>query len=278
VSSGTAPAPVPLRPLAPTELLDRAFAVLKGAPGTLLAFAAIFVVPVQFVAGWLQRDLLDGGMFEVFTDPELTQSSADEANADALASILVLLGSSISLPFVAVGIALFLAARHAGRDPSLGELLRGTLRRTPTVLVAWTLIHVAELIGAIACLFPGLLVMALFMVTAPVVAVEGLGPIAAMRRSAQLTRRRFWPTLGIGLLSGIVAGLFDQALSTLPDVLAFAVGDRAGWVLLSVGGGMSAIITTPVITAATTLHYLDLRVRTEGLDLEVDLPAAFPTA
>ena len=38
------------------------------------------------------------------------------------------------------------------------------------------------------------------------------------------------------------------------------------------------LVTIPVVAGITVLIYLDLRVRTEGLDLELDAIEAFPTA
>ena len=280
MSTTAPPVPVPLQPLAPTELLDRAFTVLKAAPATLLGLTAIFVVPIQILSGWLQRGLLGaGGVLDALNGDPAAQRAMEESNGDLSVTFYVTIGASITLPFVAVGISAFLAARHGGRDPSFGELVTFVLRRSPTILVAWLFVHVIEIVGFFLCVAPGVLAMALFMVVAPAIGTERLGPIAAMRRSAELTRRRYWPTLGIALLCGFVAYVFDQALGALPDVLAAIFGtDGAGWVFLSASGVMSAIVTTPVIAAATTLHYLDLRVRTEGLDLEVDLPGAFPTS
>jgi hypothetical protein len=280
VDAAPVESPVPLRPLAPTELIDQAFAVLKSAPGTLLALAALFVVPVQLASAWLQRGAVpSGGFLEVLRDPNTLETFEQQGESSNWGAVVSWLGPSLTLPFVAAGVALFMAARHAGRDPSLGELLRGALRRSPALVVAWVLVHLAEAGGALACGFPALLVMALFLVTAPAIAVEGLGPLRGMGRAASLARRRYWPTLAVGVLSGVVAQLFEMALSSAWALLAVLFGTAgAGWMLIAVSGVMSSIVTMPVIAAATTLHYLDLRVRSEGLDLEVDLTDAFPAA
>jgi hypothetical protein len=272
--------PVPLRPLAPTELIDQAFAVLKAAPATLLGLAAVFVIPVQLAAAWLQRGAVPaGGMLDAFQDPAALEAFAEEGDDGNWGGIVAWLGPSLTLPLVAAGVALFIAGRHGGRNPGLGELLAGVLRRSPALLVAWVLVHLAQGVSLLACVFPVLFVMALFLVTAPAIAVEGLGPVNGMRRSVALTRRRLWPTLGVGVLSGVVATLFESALGALWTFLAMLLGTAgAGWILLAVSGVLSSIVTMPVVAAATTLHYLDLRVRTEGLDLEVGLPDAFPAA
>lgn len=280
LAPGRLPEPVPLRPLAPAELLDQAFAVLKAAPATLLGLAAVFVVPVQVLNGWLQRDVLAaGGMLDVFRGDPAAVEAFEEGDGGLLSTVVVWLGGSFTLTFVAAGVAVYVAARHAGREPGLGELFRTILRRSPALLVAWFCVRVLQGLAFFACFVPAVFVMALFLVTAPVIGVEATGPFTGMRRAAQLARRRYWPTLGVGLLSGFVATLFDQALAAVPDLLALLLGTGgANWGLLAVSGVMSSIITTPVVAAATTLHYLDLRVRSEGLDLELQARTAFPDA
>src|SRR3546814_20411657 len=120
--------------------------------------------------------------------------------------------------------------------------------------------------------------MAWFLVVAPVIGAERLGPIAAMRRSARLTSRRFWPVLGLGVLSGVVAYLFHQALGLLPTVLALVVGtDGFGWVLLASSGVLTSLITMPVVARATLLVYLHLRLRTEDPPLELMPQEPFST-
>jgi hypothetical protein len=273
--------PVPLRRLAPSDLLDGAFAVLKASPANVLAVAALFVVPVQLVAAWLQRDALAAlNLFDVLAGDEAAIEAVEEDDLGATAAgLLGLMGMSISLPFVCAATTALVLARHRGHDPSLGELVGIVVRKAPILLVAWVLVHIAQVFGLFLCGVGALAAMTLFLVTAPAVVAEDLGPVAAMRRSARLARRRFWPTLGVALLTGLVASLFDQALSSAPVLLAVVVGtEGAGWLLLGAGGVMSSIVTTPVVAAATTLYYLDLRVRTEGLDLELEAAAVLEPA
>ncbi len=264
-----------------SDILDGAFAILKAAPATIVAFTAVFAVPVQIAAGWLQRDLLGGSsIFELVEEGDRSLSAIDSGGADGTwASMVLLFGPSLALVFVAAGLARLVGAWHVGHDLSLGELLRGSRAMAWPLLASWLLVHVAEGLGLLACGLPALAVMTWFLVTAPVIGAERLGPVEAMRRSARLTARRFWPVMGLALLSGLVAYLFSQALGLLPSVLALLIGtDGVGWVILAAGGILTSLITMPVVAAATVLIYLDLRVRTEGLDLELEAERAFPSS
>ena len=51
-----------------------------------------------------------------------------------------------------------------------------------------------------------------------------------------------------------------------------------GWPLLALGGIINQMIMTPFVAASTVLLYLDLRVRSEGLDLELEIADVFDRA
>jgi len=58
--------------------------------------------------------------------------------------------------------------------------------------VADVLITIASLIGALFLVIPGVILFTLFAITGPVVNIEHLGAIPAMKRSAGLVRPHFW--------------------------------------------------------------------------------------
>ena len=255
-----------------SDVLDGAFAILKRSPGKILGFTALFTVPVQMASGWLQRDLLGGeGLLEMFDSDTSLTALESTSSSETWAQIVLLFGPSLALVFIAAGLARLVGAWHVGSDLSFGQLVSGSRRHAWPLLASWFLVHVAEGVGLLLCGLPALAAMTWFLVVAPVIGAEDLGPIAAMRRSARLTSRRFWPVLGLALLSALVATLFGYALGLLPTVLGLLVGtDGLGWVVLGAAGILTGLITMPVVAAATVLIYLDLRVRTEGLDLELD--------
>jgi hypothetical protein len=117
---------------------------------------------------------------------------------------------------------------------------------------------------------------------APVVVLEQKSGYRAMRRGWDLARRRFWPVIGFVALMF----LFNLIVVTGPNLLItaifnglmFGAGARAG--AGSVGGLATAqivieslltlvfsLLYLPLQLIGFTLLYLDLRVRTEGLDL-----------
>jgi hypothetical protein len=171
--------------------------------------------------------------------------------------------------FVAAAVARLMGAWTTGEDLAAGQLLRSVGSRWWVILVAYTLVHLVELFGAVSCYIGSVAAMAFFSLTAPVIGAEGLGPIKAMQRSARLVGSRFWPVLGINILIAVVDLLLSTALGGLPQLLAAWFGLDVAWLLLAAGNIIAAVITTPFVAAATVLLYLDLRVRSEGLDIEL---------
>jgi hypothetical protein len=256
------------------DILDGAFAIIKARPARLMGIAAVFVVPVHLAAAYLQRNVLGGGLADFwsgnFDDPAVVaDAQSGTGGAEIWASILVLVIPALALVFVAAAIAKLLSAWSSGEDLPAGTLLRTVGRSWWALVASYVLVHVAEAAGALTCYIGTLAIMALFSVTAPAIGAEGLGPIEAMKRSARLVGARFWPVLGINLLIAIVSFLLTNALGGLPELLALWFGLEAAWPLLAAGNVIAAVVATPFVAAATVLLYLDLRIRYEGLDIEV---------
>jgi hypothetical protein len=263
---------VPLHPRTVADILDGGFAVLKARPRRILVVTAAFVVPAQLIAAFLQRDL-DGAGFDLGAalsgDPTVLEEESGAADWQLVVMILVLLLASTALVCVAAAIAHLVTQWTMGRDPATGELFGVVGRRLWPLLASFVLVKVAEAAGAVACYIGLPFVMALFVVVAPVIAVEGGGPLAAMGRSARLARPRYFPVLGTALLMALVSELLGLALSALPQGLAAAIGLERGWPLLALGAIAAELIVLPFVAASTVLLYLDLRVRTEGFDIEM---------
>ena len=157
-------------------------------------------------------------------------------------------------------------------------MARAVGRRWPALLGSFVLVKLAEAAGVLACYVGVLFVMPLFVAVAPAIGVERCGGGEALRRSVLLVRNRYFPTMGVALLMGIVASVISSALAAVPEALAVWVGRDAGWALLALGGIVGNTVVLPYVAAATVLLYFDLRVRAEGLDLEMAARAVLDRA
>ncbi|GAA1840967.1 hypothetical protein [Agromyces salentinus] len=116
-----------------------------------------------------------------------------------------------------------------------------------------------------------------------IIVLERVGIVAAVRRSWRLTTGFFWRTLGIILLVAVIlniaAQIVVQPISLIGGFLPMIVdptGTGAAIVILVVVTIVSMLlslvigsITTVVQAAVIGVVYIDLRMRSEGLDLEL---------
>ncbi|MEO6944575.1 MAG: glycerophosphoryl diester phosphodiesterase membrane domain-containing protein [Lacisediminihabitans sp.] len=107
----------------------------------------------------------------------------------------------------------------------------------------------------------------------------------AMRRSWALTNRSFWKTFGIQLLVAMIVGIAAQVITTPISFIAgmlIGLADPNGqnpgtaigagiavYVVLVIVTVVFAAITAVIQSATVALIYVDLRMRKEGLDLDL---------
>lgn len=275
-----------------SDVLDGAFSLYKQSARTIFAAAAAIVVPVQLLVAFVQRSAL-GTTRVTGTDPVALAGSGPGATA----TLVALAAQMFVVSLVAAAVSRVVAAAYLGADVGPGAALAEVRRRWPAVVGAWVAVHLWEgavllgggvVVGILAAagspevalavlaaaVFLGgpwaLVWMALLTATTPALVVEGLGPVAAMRRSVRLLRGRLWGVLGIGALAGLVSTIAGSVLGAIPQALGVALGpERGGWVLIGAGGALSSLVTVPFVAIVATLLYFDGRIRTEGFDLEV---------
>ena len=269
--------PLPtLAPMTMSDLLDGAFTIIKQAPATIIGLTALFALPIQVLGAFLNRGVEGLSWNETISESNTTFEFGPTLGSGASA-LVVQIGTMFALVIVASAIARLVSAWYVGHDLTFGELLRGTGPIVWPLLASCVLVHVLEGVSILGLGVLPLAVMTWFLVTAPVIGAERVGPIQAMRRSARLVNRRFWNVLGAALLGYLVEQLFAFAIGLAPELISYFVGTNGiGWVLPAVINVITQLITMPFVAALTVLIYLDLRIRTEGLDLELRAGEAFP--
>ena len=249
-----------------TDVIDGGIATIKAAPGAVLLVSATFVVPCQLLVLAAIQGRPSGmgaaGIIRSLTD--LFGSS----KADGVQVLAPLALHSFALTLLAATIAQLMTGWYHRRPVSAGTAIAATLRQLPALFVLWATVHVCEAVAALVIAVPALGVMTLCSVAVPVLVVEGCGPFAAMSRSVQLTRTRVGSAFWIVVLIALV----DLVLATTLGGVSFLVTpfDFAPAVSGLVVSAAS-IVSAPFVAAATTLLYLDLRVRAEGLDIELGI-------
>ena len=161
---------------------------------------------------------------------------------------------------------------YADRTATAANALSASVSRLPALAIAWLMVHAIEASGLIGFFVGWVLLMPLFVVVAPVIVVERLGPWRGIRRSMKLTQTRYGAVLGIALLVALADVILTVSLTGVG--LLFEFFDW-GWIVNAVCSAGSSLITVPFVAGAATLVYFDLRVRSEGLDLELGMAAHF---
>ncbi|WP_246267643.1 glycerophosphoryl diester phosphodiesterase membrane domain-containing protein [Nonomuraea typhae] len=310
------PGIIPLRPLGLGDILDGAIKFIRSNPKAVLGLsgvaAAIASVPLAIALA-----VLNGQMLSLSNDPESIRSgdylsSLLAGYSGVIVSTLVgfvvttvltgmltrILGRSVFGGKVTPGEAWNLVK---GRMPALFGvvILVGLVMLAPLLVLVPLLVvlvantgsaeGVAGLLGLTLLLILAYVVYTLFFYTkfafaAPIVVLEGRGPVDAMRRSWRLVKGDFWRVLGILLLTGLLAYLASSLLSMPFSVaaqlltMAGAGGGGAGViaisaVLIAIGSTLASMIVYPLQAAIAGLLYADRRMRSEAFDLVLQTAA-----
>jgi hypothetical protein len=250
------------------DILDGAVEIVKIAPRTVLALTAIVVLPVQLaLVIATSAGVQDPTPVGLLTSPLFVgQVGSDRTNITVVLYVL----SSAVLPILTGAIAWLVASWYGGSSPGLRDVGRAVAPRIPALLAAWLVVHVLEIVagGLTVFLFVlgALAAVVLFMLTAPVIAVEGRGPFRGLRRAVRLARSQYFTLLGVALLSALVENAVFFAFTALAGVVT---GFSWGWMLATALTIAGTLASKPILAGATALAYIDVRVRLEGLDLEL---------
>jgi hypothetical protein len=160
-----------------------------------------------------------------------------------------------------------------GERAGAREVLGMGLSRLGGVWVTGVLMGVAVLVGLIALIVPGIVLLVRYWVAVPVAVIEAPGATASLSRSTELTQGNRWRVFAIAVVMGFVTIVGMFVLGILLALL-----DTAGS-----KGAASQAATSPLSLAALTVlaiplqclaavapvvAYHDLRVGREGAAVE----------
>ncbi len=118
------------------------------------------------------------------------------------------------------------------------------------------------------------------MAALPALMVEGLTAGDALRRSWRLVQNRWWRTWAFSFVLSLMQTVVVAGPAALATWLVLLVSRFDFGMVQVVRAAMDILLGTvfiPIQLIATALYYLDLRVRREGLDLEMAINNEYPT-
>jgi hypothetical protein len=199
VASERRPARLDLsQPRAYGELLSTTFELFGRHASVLLTLALVVVTPVTLlIDGVWGRALADG----LDAKPPLEAETAGAAVRVFLVLPLVTAADVLAVQGLGRGIA----------PAGVGDALRAGARVLPRVLGAVVLYVAAVLAGCVLFILPGVWLAIRCYFAAQVAAVDGVGPVAAMRRSSDLVQGAWWRTFGCVVATAVLLGFGGSA-------------------------------------------------------------------
>jgi hypothetical protein len=243
------------RPMGIGEILSTAFQLYRRHWQTLLAIAAVVVVPLTLLQ-YLLGDL-------VRTQGETTRNGVVVETASWSAGVAGLLAALVGILMYLVltgAITRAVAAEVAGQDPGLEQSYRFGFHRLGSVLLVSVLVGLAIVGGLILLVIPGIYVGVRLCVSIEALVVEGRRGTEAMGRSWGLVGGHWWHAFFTLLVAALLTGVVNAVIT--------APFGATNWFVQGVAAAVATVVTLPYGVLVGVLLYLDLRARKERLSLE----------
>jgi hypothetical protein len=301
------PGAMPLRPLGLGDIYDAAFRIIRFNPKATVG-SAVLVATVAWLVPVVVTALLSFTL-DLSLDISGSGGSSDVVGLVGSLGSLAVAGMLVGFGTILVTgmIAHVAAAAAVGRRLTLGEAWGATRGKR------WRLIGMAFLLGvavlllmAIYALLWVLVVVAagertlpivlwgvlsvpafgclmvffwvrVYYLPVPALMLEPVGVVGALGRGFALTRKQFWRTFGIALLTLLVVGIASNfigiPIGIIGQVIGIAAGPQYALLVLVVTQALTQVVSaafvTPFTAAVTSLQYLDQRMRKEAYDVEL---------
>lgn len=219
------------RPRTLGELVGLTFELFGRHLATFLSLALIVVTPIVIlVDGAWGGALADGGD----ADPSRAASGV------SLGLHVVVVPPLVTALNVAV-----VQTLARGEVPSVGAALRTAGPRLPAAIGAVLLYTVAVGAGFFALVVPGIWLAVRWYFAAQAAVIDRLGPVDALRRSAEVVQTRWWRTFGVLLAFGLLTGAMGAVVDAILREIANGAIYTSGYVLVQAAlAALTAIFGT----------------------------------
>jgi hypothetical protein len=167
-----------------------------------------------------------------------------------LALVALLISLVATTLFTGMVVELVADVQDGRRDATVGQLLRAVTPVIGQLILVAIVAAVGVLIGFILIVIPGLILITIWSVAAPVVVLERPGVLAALARSRELVRGNGWQVFGVIFVVYIMVGI----LSFIIEVIAESAGSGVGIVVRVIVG----VLTAPLTALAASVLYFEL--------------------
>ncbi|HEX3434791.1 MAG TPA: YciC family protein [Solirubrobacteraceae bacterium] len=173
------------------------------------------------------------------------------AASSGLAIVALLLSLIATTLFTGMVVELVSDLQDGRRDHSAGQLLRSATPVLGQLILVGIVAGIGVVIGFVLIIVPGLILITIWSVAAPVVVLERPGVFAALGRSRELVSGNGWQVFGV------IFVLFFLVLfvSAGVEIAADSAGTAAGLVARVIVG----VLTGPFSALAAAVLYFELK-------------------
>jgi hypothetical protein len=232
------------------QVIRQAWAIFARNIVTLLIVAGIVIgALIVGIIGIGAFVAFVGGAFAIGGPPGAGMAVAGLGLLTILAPVTIVAVVAVSVVLQAAYVQVAVADLN-GRPLGAEACLRSTMKHVWPLVGIGILMGVGLMLGFVALVVPGLILLTMWVVVAPVRVVENTGVLDSFGRSAELTRGNRWQVFGLIVIYAVASAIVQGVLERLGGAFIGAVAS----ILL----GMIAAIGTAVI-------YVELRRLKDGV-------------
>lgn len=172
------------------------------------------------------------------------------AASPGLAIVALLLSLVATTLFTGMVVELVSDIQDGRRDSSAGQLVRAASPVLGKLILIGLVAGVGIVIGLILFIVPGLILITIWAVAAPIVVLERPNGLGALGRSRDLVRGNGWQVFAVLLVLLILVGV----VSAIIEAVADSAGTAVGLVVRVIVG----VLTAPFSALAASVLYFDL--------------------
>jgi hypothetical protein len=199
--------------------------------------------------------------FWLFLVAAIVEGLAAEGGSISLFPVQIFVSTVVATLYGGMVVSLVRDVRDGRRDSSARELAGSAVPVLLPLIGAGILSGIGIGLGSLALIVPGLVLMTIWAVIAPVIVVERSGIIAAFGRSRALVRDHGWQVFGVVIIAFLITLAVLFAFLALAFVLVVAFvgveGDAGSFSFVEIVlSAIASTLTAPITAlAAAVLYY-----------------------
>ena len=181
-----------------------------------------------------------------------------------LAFVVILVGTTL---YTGMVVELVADVQDGRRDATVGQLFNAARPFVGQLILVGIVAGIATAIGFVLIIVPGLILLTIWSVFAPVIVLENPGGLKPLGRSRELVKGNGWQVFGVIVVLVIGVGIVSAIVES--------IGDSGGTAAAIVVRVIVEILTAPISALAASVLYFELRGDKPGGPPEPDPSGPF---